>query len=205
MLSGRRRVYLLPFLFLLLEVLVGKGGGLRTALLRQTLFLSLLPLASLPFLGLRSRDVGLSREGLRASLGWGLGMLFLALPLIAYGSTLPDFQAYYPLLPEAREDPGALLSLWGWVLLMMFNTEFFFRGYLLFLLRREMGEGKAIALQALPYALIHLGKPSLEVPYALLVGGIFGWVALRRRSILPSLLTHWGGAVLLDVFILLNV
>jgi len=196
---------LLPFFLLLLDALLGGGGGLRNNLLRQTLFFSLLPLASLPFLGLRFKDVGLSGEDVKTSLGWGLGMLLLALPLIAYGSTLPNFRAYYPILPAAREDPRALLFLWGWTLLMMFNTEFFFRGYLLSLLRREMGAGKAIALQALPYALIHLGKPALEIPYSLLVGGIFGWVALRRGSILPSFLTHWSGAVLLDVLILLNV
>ena len=56
------------------------------------------------------------------------------------------------------------------IAILMFNTEFLFRGYLLFSLKEELGKAPALVLHAIPYALVHLGKPTLEVPYSFFMG-----------------------------------
>lgn len=86
---------------------------------------------------------------------------------------------------------------------IMFAGEFFFRGIILFTLGRRSFWG-AVVFQSLPYAFLHFGKPSVEVPYSLVAGIIFGWANLRSRSVLPSWLTHSLGSALFDALVLLT-
>ncbi len=128
-------------------------------------------------------------------------MLLLGVPFMLYGATLEEFRNYYPIWKPAEESLGNLLLLWSALLVSMFATEFFFRGFLLFDLERHFG-WVAVPLHAIPYALVHLGKPWLEVPYSFVAGLVFGYVALRTRSIFPSYAAHWSGAVIFDVLTL---
>lgn len=169
----------------------------------ETLALTLVPLAASAALGFGPGDLGLRLGEWRRSVRWAAIMLVAAAPVMLYASTLPEFRAYYPIWPPARESVPHLFLLWALLLVLMLNVEFFFRGFLLFHLEPVAGR-LAVVLQALPYALVHLGKPSLEIPYSLFVGIVFGLVALRTRSILPSVLTHWLGAVLFDALVLLG-
>ncbi len=128
-------------------------------------------------------------------------ILLFGAPFMLYGATLEEFRNYYPIWRPAEESFRNLLLLWAWLLVTMFATEFFFRGFLLFDLERHVGWA-AVPLHAIPYALVHLGKPWLEVPYAFIAGVVFGYVALRTRSIFPSYIAHWSGAVIFDVLTL---
>lgn len=167
----------------------------------ETIALTLVPLLASSALGFGLEEVGLTLEEWRRSIKLTILMLLAATPAMLYASSLPEFRGYYPIWPPARGDMLHLLLLWALLLVLMFNVEFFFRGFLLFHLEPVTGR-LAVPLQAVPYALVHIGKPTLEVPYSLFVGIVFGLVALRTRSILPSLLTHWLGAVFFDGLVL---
>ncbi len=97
---------------------------------------------------------------------------------VRYSSSL---QIYY----NASGDPvwflHEFLNLIGW--------EFLFRGWLLFGYQRKFGDD-AIWLQAVPFALAHLTKPSLETLSTIFGGFLFGWIAWRTRSFLYVFIIH---------------
>lgn len=102
----------------------------------------------------------------------------------AWAARRPDLRAYYgrgavgagSILAESA---GALL---GW--------EFFFRGFLLFGLGQLYG-ADAIWLQAVPFALAHLGKPWLEALLAFPGAVITGYIAWMTGSFWYPFLIHW--------------
>jgi len=108
--------------------------------------------------------------------------IFLIAPLlwlISRGDT--RMQDYYKtMIPGVPWN--TLLDLFGW--------EFFFRGWLIFGLARKFG-AEAIWLQAVPFALAHIGKPEIETLSTIFGGFAFGWVAWRTRSFIYPLLIHW--------------
>lgn len=123
------------------------------------------------------------------SLGnWKLGLVYTALgmlimaPVIYYLANGDEtMKAYYerflPGLPWTT-----FLDLIGW--------EFFFRGWILFAYARKFG-GDALWLQAVPFALAHLGKPEVETFSTIFGGFAFGWVAWRTKSFVYPFLIHW--------------
>ena len=74
------------------------------------------------------------------------------------------------------------LDLIGW--------EFFFRGFILWTYVRSFGPD-GLWLQAVPFALAHIGKPSIETFSTIFGGFAFGWLAYRTRSFLYPFLLHW--------------
>lgn len=72
----------------------------------------------------------------------------------------------------------------------LFSWEFLFRGWLLFGFARKFGP-EAIWLQAVPFALAHVGKPEVETLSTIFGGLAFGWVAWRTKSFVYPLLIHW--------------
>jgi membrane protease YdiL (CAAX protease family) len=119
---------------------------------------------------------------------WKLGLTYTALgilimaPVIYYLANGDEtMKAYYerflPGLPWTT-----FLDLIGW--------EFFFRGWILFAYARKFG-GDALWLQAVPFALAHLGKPELETLSTIFGGFAFGWVAWRTKSFIYPFLVHW--------------
>lgn len=123
------------------------------------------------------------------SLGdWKLGLIYTALgillmaPVIYYlGSGDESMKTYYerflPGLPWTT-----FLDLIGW--------EFIFRGWILFAYARKFG-AEALWLQAVPFALAHMGKPEVETLSTIFGGFAFGWVAWRTKSFLYPFLIHW--------------
>ena len=82
--------------------------------------------------------------------------------------------------------------------------EFFFRGFLLFSLEERLGYN-AIAVAALPYGLIHYGKPFPEAMGAIVAGAVLGMFALRTRSIAGGALLHIFVATTMDMLALWRV
>jgi len=119
-------------------------------------------------------------------------LLILSLPLSFFAAHFSDFRAYYlkrPLTPI-----GIFDRFFG-----MFATELFFRGFLLFGLSKRFGKW-SIILQDIPYTLMHIGKPFLEIPYSAIAGIIFGSINYRSKSFLPSFLLHAIGS---EIFIIM--
>ncbi|GAB6135473.1 CPBP family archaeomyxosortase MrtA [Thermococcus prieurii] len=159
----------------------------------------LVPLAISTALGFRPEELGLkppNRKGVKLFL-----LLFaLSIPLSLYGATIPSMRNYYPVF--SYSGPGSfLLGELGMGLIMLAH-EAFYRGFLLFPLARK-NEWLAIVLQDIPYTLVHIGKPGIEVPYALVAGIIFAKMDLEGESFLPSFLLHWLGSAFFDVLCVL--
>jgi membrane protease YdiL (CAAX protease family) len=154
-------------------------------------FYCLIPLGIIVFI-LREdpRDFGL-RVG-----NWKKGALFSLLGIAVMGvvivglAQVAEFQQYYGL--AAFREPGSrgLAELALRMGVYMFSWEFMFRGFLLFGLKERLGP-LAIWVQAVPFAIMHLGKPELETLSTIFGGAAFGYVDLESRSVLPSVLIHW--------------
>ena len=131
------------------------------------------------------------RYGLRLG-DWRLGLpvVIVAIPVMAvviwYVSRLTDFHAYYSQMADDRTTLRLAIDSG----IDMFAWEFFFRGWTLSTLGRKYGTD-AIWLQAVPFALMHLGKPELEQLSTVLGGGLFGILAWRTNSFLWGWLLHW--------------
>ena len=173
--------------------------------LKAIIMLVAIPLFYLYLTGENPRDFGLSIGNKRRAIKYFLLLFTLSIPVMLYGATLPEFQLYYPIYKPAAHSIHAFLLFESLVFFMMFATEFFFRGFLLFGLRRHFPENTAILLHAIPYALVHIGKPVLEVYYSFFAGIIFAHIALRSKSILPSLALHFICSVVFDAFIILQL
>lgn len=83
--------------------------------------------------------------------------------------------------------------------------EFFFRGFMLFGLRKSFGDWPAICVQVIPSCLWHIGMPVGEIFSSLLAGFLFGIIAIRTRSIIWVFFMHYLIGVILDFFIVLSM
>lgn len=164
--------------------------------------LGLIPaLAARPLLGRSPTDLGLG-------LGdWRRGLPLLALGIVVGGvigwqsATSPDLAAVYPL-GGATLAPAAFAVHALAYLLYYAGFEFHYRGFLLLGLREHLGTGPANLLQASLATLVHLGKPHVELAAVIPASLLFGWVALRTRSIWYAVAIHWVVGVTLDYFLL---
>jgi membrane protease YdiL (CAAX protease family) len=132
----------------------------------------------------RPRDYGWRLGSVRAGLIWVGGSLAVALPFLVVVARTPSMVSYYASVQRTPWEVMLISAadLIGW--------EFFFRGYLIFTLARLVGPN-AILLQAVPFALAHLGKPQVETLTTLLGGAYFGWLSWRTRSFLYAFALHW--------------
>ena len=162
----------------------------------------------LPALYARASGVRLSELGLGAGDARFGAKLLLVIPImvlpIAYvASGMADVRGEYPMcqMLYARRD---LVMWYELAYVAMFYTawEFYFRGFLLFGLRSELGAMNAVLIQTMASSLLHIGKPEGEILGAIPIGLLFGWFALRTRSIWYGWAVHASIGVLTDLFIL---
>ena len=128
------------------------------------------------------RAYGFTLGDWRAGLAIVLGGIALMTPVIWYvGAGDASMQTYYD---ESTDNLfwRSFLELFGW--------EFLFRGWILFGYARKFGP-EAIWLQAVPFALAHVGKPEIETLSTIFGGFAFGWIAWRTKSFLYPFLIHW--------------
>lgn len=155
--------------------------------------------------------LGESVAGYGLALGdWRFGVkaILLLTPvmvLLAYPSARqPRFLAEYPWNPGACGSAAAFLGHAAAYLLYYVGFEVVFRGLVQNGLRDSLGEWTAILVQTGLSTLMHIGKPAGEIYGAILGGVVFGFVALRSRSLLYVILIHWVLGVALDLFICLG-
>lgn len=122
---------------------------------------------------------------------WRLGLAVtvvaavLLAALMGWLARTPAFSSYY-----AARARSSWLALMGENALDLFSWEFLFRGFLLFGLARRFGD-EAILLQAVPFAIAHMGKPELETLSTIFGGAAFGLLAYRTHSFFYPFLIHW--------------
>lgn len=146
-------------------------------------------------------ELGDARLWARYVLVFGLVM---GVVILAVTRLDPSFAGYYHHYRPAGEGLPAFLAYAACYAVYLFGWEFFFRGFLVFGLEPKLGDFAAV-VQAVPFALLHIGKPELEA-YSSIVGGLLlGVLALRTRSMWPCFLLHafvalWLSACLLYVW-----
>jgi membrane protease YdiL (CAAX protease family) len=129
---------------------------------------------------------------------WIYGLfLGCVLPAMWMVSRQPDFGTYYPFYKQASRSWFDFLAWEAMYFVQFFALEMFFRGFWLGALRRSFGSG-AIFAMAVPYCMIHYGKPYLEANGAIVAGIALGSLSMRTKSIYQGFLVHITVAGLMD-------
>lgn len=149
-------------------------------------------------LGSRPSEFGYRVRGV-TSHAWIYALLYVAMvPVLVGASFLPSFQAKYPMFynPAGGWSHFALYELsYG---IQFVGVEAFFRGFLTFGLYPRFGY-LGLFIMVIPYAMVHVGKPPLEVFMAIPAGLLLGYLALKTRSWLFGALLHWAVAITMDL------
>lgn len=139
---------------------------------------------------------------------WGFRLVAIALPLsllAAYIASLdPAVREEYPLAKGAIGHVSTFLIVEVFYLVYYLGWEFLFRGFMLFGLEEKYGALAAILLQMIPSTIVHIGKPASESFAAIVAGLVFGYIAVRTRSILYPLILHAAVGIGTDVFVMLR-
>jgi len=119
---------------------------------------------------------------------WIYALLFAPVgALVVIFSASPEFLAQYPFY----KNQTGWVDLLTWELaygIQFFCLEFFFRGFMLRGFAAELGS-MAVLVMAIPYCMIHFGKPLPECLGSIIAGTVLGVLALDTRSI-------WGGVTI---------
>lgn len=160
------------------------AAALQAKALERVVYYLIIPLLLIALFRDRPSEYGFTLGDWRQGLKWTVLICLAAVPVLYLSARTPAMVAYYGRVE--RSLPQILLTsaldLVGW--------EFLFRGLILFGLLRVVGPS-AVLLQAVPFALAHLGKPELETLSTIFGGTLFGWVAWRSRSFVYPFLIHW--------------
>jgi membrane protease YdiL (CAAX protease family) len=165
-----------------------------------------------PFIVMKYYLKGDSKEfGLQIG-DWRTGWKTFAVlfPIIAVALLLPaafqkDFKDFYPLYKTAQSNLSSFIG-YEFTRGVFYYTawEFFFRGFMLFGLRKYVGDWNAILIQTIASCLWHIGYPPGEIIMSIPAGILFGVMALRTRSIIWPLLLHWFIGIGMDAFIVIT-
>jgi hypothetical protein len=117
---------------------------------------------------------------------------------ILIAARIPSLRDYYPMFQPARKPGPIFWQFQALAFLSMVSWEFINRGYLLFGLKKRLGY-LAVIVQTVPFALLHFGKPTIELYWSIADGIGLALLAYACGSIWPSVWLHGVGAFLLDV------
>ena len=140
----------------------------------------------------------------------GAGLVLALLPLITAAFLYPasgnaEIRAVFPFAPGAGDSAGSFLLLQIPRGALYYSAwEFFFRGFMLFGMRRYIGDWLAICVQTIPQCLWHIGMPTGELLSSIGGGILFGVIALRTRSIVWPMMLHFAMGIVLDLLIIVR-
>lgn len=103
--------------------------------------------------------------------------------------------------PQSGDIAGAALAVLGYAVMPALLEEFAFRGVLLQPLRK-FGDGFAICISSLAFALVHGNM--VQIPFAFVAGLALGYVSVATGSIWAGSLVHFLNNLLSVVFALLG-
>ena len=124
----------------------------------------------------------------------------LVLPFYVVGSSLPTVRAYYPMWGLDSTAPAAFLPHAAKQLVVVVAAEVYYRGFLCVGVR-ELGF-KSVFISPVVYAFHHLGKPPIELLLSGPTDVLFGAFDYDGNSLLPSVVAHGLGLILLDWLVL---
>lgn len=147
-------------------------------------------------------SVGDWKKGLPISI---LAFVIISITLLYPASQTAEMRAFYPFDKHAGDSFGAFTRYQLARGILFYSAwEFFFRGFMLFGLRRYVGDWLAICIQTIPSCLWHIGMPTGELFSSIAGGILFGILALRTQSLLWPFLLHYLIGVGLDSFIIMT-
>lgn len=167
-------------LFLVLAICRPLGSSL---VLNYTVYYMILPVFTILFI-LRENplDFGL-RIGDYKRWGFYVAItILIAIPVLYIGSLFSSIGQYYT-------KPFDFYSFFTQMVPLLFVWEYILRGFLLFGLKEKFKEG-SILIQMVPFALLHIGKPEIEILMCIPMGLWFGYIAYRGKSFWPAFITH---------------
>ena len=152
----------------------------------------------------RLRDYGLGLGKVKTGLKMCLLFYLLYLPCFIVLFMNSGFQEYYSFV--ARK-----YTVWSdffvketfFIAVLCLRTEFLYRGFLLFGIKRHYGAFAGILVQIIPYVLIHSGKAGIEAFGSLPIGLALAYLAIKTESIWYGALLHGSIALLFNALILL--
>ena len=163
--------------------------------IKELVLLFIIPVTLIYFSKYKLSSFGLNFSNFKRSVIYAVVIVIITLPILVYISGNPSVQDYYPVWEnQSNFLVGEVLTLF-----VFFGLEFFFRGFLLNLTLKHINWKYAIILTTIPYVLIHIGKPFPELVLSFFAGIIFSYAAYKTKSIMPSLMSHYTIAVILDI------
>lgn len=121
-------------------------------------------------------------------------------PFYLVGSTLPTIRAFYPMWGLESPALAAFLPHAAKQLFLVIAAETYYRG-LLCVSVRDLGF-KSVFISPIVYAIAHVYKPPIELVLSGPTDVLFGAVDYKSTSIVPSIIAHGGGLILLDWLVL---
>jgi membrane protease YdiL (CAAX protease family) len=149
--------------------------------------------------GWTPRDLGFRVKGIRREFLLVVVLWLAFIPLIWVASLTDAFQRTYPRLGGAETDALLFVYYQAFYLVKWTVWEFFWRGFILFGFKEDFGT-KAVLMSSIPYTLVHVGKPELEMASAFLGGLVLCAIALKSKSIWPGVFLHSMVATTMDFF-----
>ena len=145
----------------------------------------------------------------KGDIHFGLQFTLLSFPIILLlmyiGAGTTDIQNEYPLAKSIVNNTNYFIIIEIFYLVYYISWEFLFRGFMLFGLEKKYGALTAILIQTIPSTIVHIGKPFGETMGAVLGGLVFGYLALRTRSIYYPFLMHALLGISTDIFVILRL
>jgi membrane protease YdiL (CAAX protease family) len=152
--------------------------------LRYVFLYLAIPAVGLFLIRLNPLDTGLRTGNYRRGLIHVIAACAVSLAIVVIGARFESVGAYY--------EPRSATPLARYIaerIVIIFAIEYIYRGFLMFGLKKDFGEG-AILVQVIPFTLLHAGKPEVETIGCILTGLYFGYVAYRTNSIWPVFVIH---------------
>jgi hypothetical protein len=150
--------------------------------------------------------------GMNKNFNWKPYLLLLActIPLLAFASSIADFQHAYPrvkniafIYPHTQYDFACKIFYELSYGIDFFTIESFFRGFVVLAFVRYVGKDAILPMAAF-YCTIHFGKPLFECITSYFGGIILGVIVYNTRSIWGGLIVHLGMAWLMELSTLIN-
>ena len=138
-------------------------------------------------------SIGDWRKGLKYTC---YGIVILIILLVA-GAIIFNYQSDYSFTYLFKKDHLITISK---AIMMLVSWEVFFRGFILFGTSSRFKE-YSYQVQAIPYALMHIGKPPIEAIASLPFGMMMGYIAYKTKSILYPILIHLSLNIILILII----
>lgn len=162
--------------------------------------LGVVPLVLLLLAGKNPLEYGLGETRMLPFLWTTIAGSFIGVGIVYSQVRSPSIRAYYPLILSLRRPGGPVISSAISECLFLCGFEFFWRGYVLFSLRNDLGlaPGYAVLMANVMCTLIHMGKPEREVLSVLTLNFWFGWLSFYTGSIGAVVLQRCVGAVSLE-------